>query len=63
MIRPLAWKPPYAMGAALKKTKTKNKNKTKTLPTVVTLATAVIKPDPYPTESPEVSFCTFFLIC
>ena len=27
--RPLAWEPPYAMGAALKKQKNKNKNRTK----------------------------------
>ena len=26
-IRPLAWEPPYAMGAALKRQKTKTKNK------------------------------------
>ena len=28
-IRPLAWEPPYAVGAALKRQKTKDKNKTK----------------------------------
>ena len=28
-IRPLAWKPPYATGAALEKTKRQNKNKNK----------------------------------
>ena len=26
LIRPLAWEPPYAVGAALKRQKTKNKN-------------------------------------
>ena len=29
LIRPLAWEPPYAVGAALKRQKTKDKNKTK----------------------------------
>ena len=29
LIRPLAWEPPYAMGAALKKKKTKNKQTNK----------------------------------
>ena len=29
LIGPLAWKPPYAGGAALKRQKTKNKNKNK----------------------------------
>ena len=28
LIRPLAWEPPYAVGAALEKTKNKNKRKT-----------------------------------
>ena len=29
LIRPLAWEPPYAVGAALEKAKKKQKNKTK----------------------------------
>ena len=31
LIRPLAWEPPYDVGAALEKTKTKNKKQKPTL--------------------------------
>ena len=41
-IGPLAWEPPYAVGAALKSKKTKNKNKNKKLQLILKAKAAVL---------------------
>ena len=60
LIRPLAWEPPYAPGAALKIQKTKDKTKTKTIiPSYYILSNSYSNRDL--TDCPQNPFVCVFL--
>ena len=46
-IRPLAWEPPYAVGAAQETAKRQNNNNNKTKPSILTALSLVLLPSLY----------------